>query len=111
MTNVQPSTERDLLASVRAAWAIHAYIEVLDAVTELACLYIEQGLTQEGADVLAFVLRQQGLPDDLHKRAVTAYEDLEASICPRVLLDAQDFASKATLWDIVEYVLAGEPGG
>jgi hypothetical protein len=103
---IQPLTERDLLASIRAAWAIEAHSEILDAITQLACIYIERGLTQDGADVLAFVLRQPNLPGDTFERARDAYEDLESYICPRVLLDAQDFASKATLQDIIDYVFA-----
>lgn len=103
----QSFTEKELLTHLKAALAINADAEVMHLLTELACMYIDQGLTQEGADILAFVLCQPELAVDTHRRASDAYDDLASTICPRVLLDAQTFASKAHLTDIVDYVFAG----
>ncbi|MAU10436.1 MAG: hypothetical protein CL607_11485 [Anaerolineaceae bacterium] len=103
----QPFTEKELLTHLKMALAINADAEVMHLLTELACMYISQGLTQEGADVLAFVLRQPELAADTHQQATDVYDDLASYICPRVLLDAQEFASKAHLTDIVDYVFAG----
>ena len=46
-------TEKGLLATLNAALAIHAHAEIMHLFTELACLYIGKGLTQEGADLIA----------------------------------------------------------
>ena len=100
-------TEQDLLTSIQAAQAIEATHEILDALTQLAGIYIERGETQEGADVLAFVMRCDDMPDDVYDLADEHWEDLARYICPRVLLDAEDFGSKATLADVIAYVFAG----
>lgn len=102
MTN----TERDYLAAIRAAHSIGASGEVLDALVGLADVYIERGETQEGADVLAYVLRQAQAAPATRAHAQESWDTLETYICPRVLLDAADFASKAALSDLIEYVFA-----
>lgn len=103
---MEPSlTEEDLLASIRAAQAVEARAEVLDAMTQLAAVQIAAGQTQEGADVLAYVRRcPQALPDT-REQAEEHWEALACYACPRVLLDAEDFARKATYADVLEYVL------
>ena len=98
--------EKDLLATIKAALAIRAIAEVLDAMTQLADIYIKQGLTQEGADVLAYVLRCEAVADDTRDHAHDSWEDLARYICPRVLLDAEEFAALATFDDMVEYIFA-----
>ncbi|MCA9892804.1 MAG: hypothetical protein KC615_07455 [Anaerolineae bacterium] len=99
-------TEKGLLATLNAALAIHAHAEIMHLFTELACLYIGKGLTQEGADLLAFILKQPELEEGTRHQAADAYDDLASYICPRVLFDAQDFASKARLEDVIDYVFA-----
>lgn len=113
MTQSQPlpssHTERDLLASIRIIQSLENFNtthELFDSLTELATLYIGRGETQEGADVLAWVLRQSDLPQPIATRARALFEDLEASICPRVIYDAQEFARYATHADIMEYIFS-----
>ncbi len=98
--------EKDWLLMLQAAQSIQARAESLEALVGLAAVYIERGETQEGADVLAFVLRCPDAPDDILQRAQDTWDDLARYICPRVLLDAEDFASKATFADVLEYVYA-----
>lgn len=100
-------TERDYLLALRAAHSITAWAEVLDVLTHLATLYIARGDTQEGADVLAYVLCQTQVAPETHEHAQASWDDLARYICPRVLVDAEDFASKALLDDVIEYVFAG----
>jgi hypothetical protein len=103
-------TEKDLHIALKAAVAINATAEALDVMTDIAAGYIAQGDTQEGADVLAFVLLQPLLMPDSRMRAEDLFEDLESRICPRVLWDAREFASLATFEDVVEYIfLPHEP--
>jgi hypothetical protein len=100
-------TEQDLVAAIKAGLAIDARDELLDAFVQMAGIYIERGLTQEGADILAFVMLCTDIPEDIAEAAEDLWEDLATWICPRVLLDAEDFAKKAFLDNVVSYVLAG----
>ena len=99
-------TEKDLLISIKAAKSLNATYDILDALTQLARVYIKRGETQEGADILAYVLRCAA-PADVLDHAQALWDDLARYICPRVLLDAEDFGSKATLDDVLEYASAG----
>jgi len=100
-------TEKEAIISIKAGMAIQARDAVLSDLVLVAGLYIEQGLTQEGADILAYVMRCSNLPDDIEEQAYDLWEDLARWICPRVLLDAETFGKKAYLEDVVEYALAG----
>lgn len=100
-------TEKDYIASIKASQAINALDDVLTALVHVAGLYIERGLTQEGADVLAYIRRREGVPEDISDHADELWEELETWICPRVLYDAEDFGKKAYLDDVIEYVYAG----
>lgn len=99
--------ERDWLLILRASAEMNTRVESLDAMTHLAEVYIKRGETQEGADVLAFVLHCPDTAPDTQEQAREAWDDLARYICPRVLLDAEDFASKATYDDLLEYIFAG----
>jgi len=101
-------SEKALHAEIRAALSLDAEAALLDAMIAWAALMIERGMTQEGADVLAWVLRQTALPSDAREQAEEIWEELAAYICPRVLLDAQDFAAAAEQADLIEYIFAGE---
>lgn len=103
---MQPLTEKDLLISLKAAHALGAIHEILATMTDIAAQYNAQGLTQEGADILAFVLRNPYTPEDILEAAEDHWDDLASWICPRVLVDAEDFGSKATLDDVIEYIFA-----
>ncbi len=100
------NTESELLMALKTAVAIDASAEILDVMTHIAAHYIAQGYTQEGADVLAFVLLQPHIAEDTHEMALDLFEDLETHICPRVIVDATEFARLATLNDIIEYIFA-----
>lgn len=101
--NISPHT--DYLASIHASYVIKAYGELYYALTQLSALYIQQGETQLASDILAFVLLQNNLPDDIHEQAFELFDELERRICPRVIWDAKVFAQDMDLQGIVEYVL------
>ena len=100
------ASEKDLLLSIKAALSLEARNEILASLTQLAGVYIERGETQEGADVLAYILRRDDLSDDIYNLAQDLWDDMARYICPRVLLDAEDFGKKAYLKDVIEYVFA-----
>lgn len=96
---------QDYLNAIRAAVAIHALGELWYAMTQLSVCYIEYGWTQEAADILAFVLLQDDLPQDVYAQADELFDDLERSICPRVIWDAKEFARDMDIETMVDYVL------
>ena len=91
-------------ALLQAARAINAQADCLAALVGLAAHWIARGETQEGADVLAWVLQQASISAMTQEIAQSLWDDLATWICPRVLLDASDFARYATFDDICEYV-------
>jgi len=104
MTDFLSTPESHWHALLRAARAVDAVADCLAALTGLAAHSIARGETQEGADVLAWVLRQPALSDETREIAQDLWDELAARMCPRVLLDAADFAAYATLDDLCEYV-------
>lgn len=94
-----------LLASIQNHYAIQAETELFPCFVQLAALYIEAGNTQEGADVLAYLLARPETPAAIQEEAQALWDDLARWICPRVLYDAEDFGRKAELKDLVAYVL------
>ena len=101
--------ESHYLASIRASHAIHAKDELCYAMTQLAELYIERGWTQTAADILAFILLQKDVPSDIDEQAHELFDNLEGSICPRVIWDAKAFASDMDWLGMVEYMLDETP--
>lgn len=95
----------DYLASIRASYAINAYGELYYALTQLAEDHIQQGETQMASDILAFILLQQDVPEDVREQAFELFDDLERRICPRVIWDAKAFAQDMDIQGMVEYVL------
>ena len=97
-------TEKDLLVSIRMSLSIDAVTDALDAMVQLAAIWIERGETQEGSDILAFVMRDSRVAQDTFDMAQDEWDDLATYACPRVLVDAEDFGKKATLDDVIEYI-------
>jgi hypothetical protein len=100
----QPLSESDLLLSIQAGLAINSPHELLECFVQLAAIYIEKGSTQEGADILAYLLHRIDTPNDIREQGQALWDDLARWICPRVLYDAEDFGRKAALEDVVDYV-------
>jgi hypothetical protein len=96
--------EKDLLLAIKAGLAIHSPYDVLDCFVQLATVYVEAGRTQEGADVLAYLLHRIDTPQDIKAAGQELWDDLARWVCPRVLMDAEDFGRKAALEDVVAYV-------
>ena len=96
--------ETHWFALLQAARAIDATADSLAALVGLAAHWIERGETQEAADILAWVLRHLSLSDTARDAAQSLWDGLATWICPRVLLDAADFAQYATFDDICEYI-------
>lgn len=105
MTNIL--SEKDLILSLKASVSIQAENDALDLFVQIANVYIVRGQTQEGADILAYILQRESSPEDIINSAEELWDDLARWICPRVLYDAEIFGRKAYFEDVVEYILAG----
>ena len=79
--------------------------ELHRAMITLAERCIELGQTQTGADILAFLLLQIDVNADASNRADELFAELESRVCPRVILDARDFAAGLDLTTMLEYLL------
>lgn len=96
--------EKDYQIALRAALAINAVGEALDAMTSLAQRWLESGSTQEGANLLVFVMNHPDVRYDTFDRAEEMFLELEARACPRVLLDAKEFVLGKSLTTMATYV-------
>ena len=66
---------------------------------------IEIGHTQTAADTLAYILCQIDADSMTLERADERFAELESRVCPRVILDAREFAADLDLQGMVEYLL------
>lgn len=73
--------------------------------TALAEYCINLGHTQTGADILAFVLRQSDADPLTLERAEEGFAELESRVCPRIILDAREFAADMDLPGMIHYLL------
>ena len=63
------------------------------------------GQTQTAADILAFLLLQPEMSADDMETARELFAELESRVCPRVILDAREFAFGMDLRTMLEYLL------
>ena len=75
------------------------------ALIALAQLMWEREQTQMAADALAFVLLQDDLSLELRELADGRFAEMESRVCPRIILDARQFAAEMDLQSTIEYVL------
>ncbi len=97
-------SEKDYRIALKAALAIEAHGDALDSLTSIAEHYLERGLTQEGANVLAFVLIHPDVLHDTFDRADDLFMRLEEHTCPRVIEDAKLFRLSRSLKMVAAYV-------
>ncbi|MEO0562635.1 MAG: hypothetical protein AAF125_10995 [Chloroflexota bacterium] len=62
----------------------------------IAALLIDHGITDYAANILAVVLAQTDVPPTTYDHAWELFDDLECSICPRVIWDARDYAERTS---------------
>ena len=79
------------------------------AMIALSEICLEFGQTHIAADSLAFLLLHRDFDSDIFYRADELFADLESRICPRVILDAREFAADMDLVSMLEYLLEVAP--
>lgn len=96
--------EKEYRIALKASLAINAVGEALDAMTWLAQSWLQRGSTQEGANLLVFVMNHPDVRYDTFDRAEEIFLELEEKACPRVLLDAKEFVLSKSLATMAAYV-------
>jgi hypothetical protein len=86
-----------------------AHSVTLAHLVRIADLLIEHGITDEAANLLAFVMAQTEVDPTTFDHAEDLFLDLEAEICPRVIWDAREFARSITLEQIIAHLRAHMP--
>lgn len=93
--------EKQFHINLKAALAIDAVAEALEALLGLSVVYLDQGKYEETAQVLIFVLTHAETPMDIFEQADDALTELETRACPRVIVDARTWAKEVTLEQVV----------
>ncbi len=70
---------------------------------------LEIGHAQTAADILAYILCQIDADSVTLERAAERFAELEGRVCPRVILDAREFAAGMDLVTMLEYLLDVAP--
>ena len=68
-------------------------------------MFWSKELADAAVETLALLLRQDNLPADLQESAEELVADIASRICPRVILDAKNFAAEMDLQSMTEYLL------
>ena len=97
-------TEKDYRIALKAALVIDAQGDALDALAGIAEWYLRGGRTEEGANILAFVLNHPDVRYDTYDRAEEMFMELEEHACPRVIEDAKAFRLGKSIRSMAAYV-------
>lgn len=93
--------------TLKTAMATGAISLALDALVEIAGAKIKSGEKERATEIVTLVLCYP-LEDDTLERAEDMLRDLEAELCPRVVMDAKSRAFEVTLEDEVEALISSE---
>ncbi|MBZ0297535.1 MAG: hypothetical protein K8L99_33575 [Anaerolineae bacterium] len=97
-------TEKAYRIALKAALVIQANGDVLDAMTGIAESLIHRGQTQEGANILAFVLNHPDVRYDTYDHAEDMFFEMEEHLCPRVIADARTFRLGKSIKSVAAYI-------
>ncbi len=79
--------------------------KVIDILVEISEHLIERGEKDRAAEILTFALMYPMRSVTL-ELAEMRFRDLEAELCPRVILDARVLVQELTLEDLVKLIIA-----
>lgn len=92
--------------SQKSQWVImkhESMLAVMDVLIKLSERMVNKGEKERAVEILTIALKYPMNPAT-QKRAETLYDELEASLCPRVILDAKALADEMTLNDLLEVI-------
>lgn len=90
--------------TLKIAMKNEALLMVMDTLIKMAELMTSKGEKERAVEILTIAL-QYPMRQGSKIRAETLYNELEAELCPRVMLDAQTLAQEITLDDLLEAIL------
>ena len=93
--------------TLKIAMKNEALLMVMDTLIKMAELLTEKGEKERAAEILTIAL-QYPMRQGSKMRAESLYHELEAELCPRVMLDAKTLADEITLDDLLEAILGKE---
>lgn len=73
---------------------------------QAATLLIDNGITDRAANLLAYVLAQPDVHPTTYNEADLLFDELNQTICPRVIWDAREFAEIASPADVITVLQA-----
>ncbi len=79
--------------------------KVVDLLVDIADHLIDRGERERAVEILTFALMYP-MRSITFEMAEMRFRELEASMCPRVLLDARTLAQELTLEDLVKLIIA-----
>jgi hypothetical protein len=107
MGSYQDSMER-FHKTLEIAMKNEALLMVMDTLVKMAELMVEKGEKERAVEILTIGL-QYPMRAATQSRAEALYDDLEAELCPRVMLDAKALAEELTLDDLLAAILGKDP--
>ncbi|MBI5668172.1 MAG: hypothetical protein HZC41_09210 [Chloroflexi bacterium] len=93
--------------TLRIAVRNDAMLMVMDTLVKIAELMVSKQDKERAVEILVFVA-QYPLRPETRLRAEAMYNNLEAEVCPRVIVDAHTLANELTLDDLLAAILGAE---
>lgn len=89
---------------LKAAMQNEALLMVIDTLVKMAELMVDQAEKERGVEILTIALNYP-MRQGTRLRAEALYDDLEAELRPRVIVDARQLAEDMTLDDLLAAIL------
>jgi uncharacterized protein YfaA (DUF2138 family) len=100
----QDETMERFHKTLRIARKNDAMLMVMDTLIKMAELLVEKNEKERAVEILTIAM-EYPMRAGSQKRATALYLELEAELCPRVLLDAKTLANEITLDDLLEAMI------
>jgi hypothetical protein len=97
-------SEKEYRLQLQAAMVINAVQDALYAMTGIAVRLLERGLSEETANILAYVTQHPDVHHDTFDTADEIFMSLESEACPRIIHDAREFILGKSLNTMANYI-------
>jgi uncharacterized protein YfaA (DUF2138 family) len=103
----QDETMERFHKTLRIARKNDAMLMVMDTLIKMAELLVEKNEKDRAVEILTIAM-EYPMRAGSQKRAEALYLELEAELCPRVLVDARMLANEITLDDLLEAMIGAD---
>ena len=97
-------SEKDYRVALQAAQVVDAVRDALDAMTGIAARLLERGLTQEAANILAYVTQHPDVRHDTFDSADEMFMNLELAYSSQLIREAREFILGKSLNTMIHYI-------